>query len=79
MKSTFTAQEVAQIKKLLQEAASEPPEMIPIEALIGNLRDEIATLRRDGISDDQIAMVITEGAGATVTGEQVTQFFARER
>lgn len=75
MKSTFTAQEVAQIKKLLQEAANEPPEMIQIEALIGSLRDEIARLRRDGISDDQIATLITQGAGATVTGQQIAQFF----
>jgi len=76
MKSTFTAQEVAQIQKLLQEAANEPPESFETEAVIGMLSGEIDTLRRQGMTDDEIASVISQGANATITADEVGRFYA---
>ena len=76
MKTTFTAQEVAQIQRLLREAANEPEETFDTKNVVGMLSDEIEALRRQNMSDDAIAALISQGAGATVTGEEVSMFFA---
>ena len=76
MTKSFTAQEIAQIQKLLREAAGEPAESCDTDAVVGMLSDEIETLRRQGMTDGDIAALLTQGAGATITAEQVAEFYA---
>ena len=74
-KLTFSAQELAQIQRLLREAANEPVESFETEAAMGTLSEEIDTLRRNGMTNDDIAALLTQGAGATITAEQVAQLY----
>jgi hypothetical protein len=78
-RANFTAQEIEQIKRLLQEAADEPPEPVQTNAVIGTLSDEIETLRINGMTDDDIAAVFTQSVGATVTAEQIAKGFGRAK
>lgn len=73
-RTNFTAQEIEQIKRLLKEATDEPLETVPTNAAIGTLSQEIETLRLDGIADEEIAALLTQSVGATVTADQVAKF-----
>jgi hypothetical protein len=75
-KSTFTAQEIEEIRRLLREAVNEPPlERREAEPEPGILTDEIAALRRQGMSDDDIASLMTQGAGVSITADEVRKLY----
>ena len=76
-RTTFTAQEIEEIKRLLQEAADEPPDTFSTNAVVGTLRQAIETLRINGMADDNIAAALTQGVGATITAEQVAKVFGK--
>jgi len=75
-KAIFSPQEVAQIKKLLEEAANEPPRSSAPTAVIGMLNDKIAALASDGLNYDEIGALLTQITGATISAEQLAQCYA---
>jgi len=75
-KAIFSPQEVAQIKKLLEEAANEPPQSSAPTAVIGMLNDKIAALASDGLNYDEIGALLTQITGATISAEQLAQYYA---
>lgn len=75
MKPTFTAQEITQIQKLLREAASGPEDRLETTTAMRMLSDEIEALRLDGIDDDQIAALISQSVGGTITADEVARLF----
>ena len=73
--TNFTPQEIEQIKRVLQEAADEPLEMVQTNAVIGTLSQEIETLRLNGMTDDDIAAMFTQSVGVTITAEQIAKLY----
>ena len=57
---TYPVEEAIRAQKALRERAGLGPEMFPIQAFVGMISDEVETLRKQGHSDEKIAITPAE-------------------
>lgn len=65
-----------QAQSALRAKAGLGPELFPIAEFVGMISDEIEQLRRQGISDDEIAKTISANSPIQITGQVVTRHYA---
>jgi hypothetical protein len=73
---TFTVKDVVAAQKAMREALGLPPEEFQLRSLVRMVSDEIERLRRQGLSNDRIASLITSATGITVSGESIERYYA---
>jgi hypothetical protein len=73
---TFTLRQALNAQDKLRTAANLPSEEFPVPALIGMLSDEIEALRGKGISDQQIAQMINDATGASLSPSTIAENYA---
>jgi len=79
MKRAFSPREIAQIQELLLEAGNEPDNQAEAAAVLRTLGEQIDLLRSDGIDDDEIAALIGQVVGATITADEMTRLHVPRR
>ena len=72
----FTGQQAADAQTALRKALGLPPEQFPLPAFVGMVSDEIEQLRAVGQSNDQIAAIISQVTGVTISAEAIATFYA---
>lgn len=73
---TYPIEEALRAQRALRAAAGLGPEMFPIEAFIGMISDEIETLRSQGKTDSDMALLIKENSQIQITAEDISANYA---
>jgi hypothetical protein len=73
---TFTIGQLVAVQKMLRETLQLPPEEFPLPAFIGMISDEIEQLRSRGMSDEEIAGVISQTTGVSVRSDAIRIYYA---
>lgn len=73
---TFTSDQAAAANTALRMALGLPPEQFGIPQFVAMISDEVEQLRKAGHSDRDIAAIVQESTGGTLTGEDITAHYA---
>lgn len=73
---TFSVAEAVRAQKALRDLAGLGPEMLPVQAFVGMISDEVETLRRQGHTDEQIAQVISANSAIAITAQEIADNYA---
>lgn len=74
---TFTGKQAADAQTALRKALGLAPEQFPLPAFVGMVSDEIEQLRKQGHTDEQIALVINQTIGqAAISAADIGRFYA---
>ena len=73
---TFTGLQAATAQTALRSALGLEPELFPVQAFIGMISDEIEQLRSDGRTNDEIANLISDATGTSVSADVIGEFYA---
>ena len=68
---TFTADQAASATTALRMALKLPPEQFTIPDFVRMISDEIAQLRAAGTGDAEIAAMVEESTGGTLTADDI--------
>ncbi len=72
----YPVEEAVKAQKALRAKAGLGPEMFPVEAFIGMISDEIETLRKTGMSDEDIAAAVKSSSAIDVSAEEIAAHYA---
>ena len=73
---TYPLDQILRAQSALRAAANLPPEQFPPEAFIGMVSDEIEALRKAGKSDADIANIIQQSSGISISPQTITENYA---
>lgn len=73
---TFTADQAAAATTAPRMVLGRPPEQFSIPQFVAMISDEIEQLRETGRSDDEIAQLVVESAGGTISGSDIAAHYA---
>jgi hypothetical protein len=72
----FPLNQAIQAQRALREAAGLGPETFPIQAFVGMISDEVETLRNRGLTDEDIAALITSNSSIEITAAEIAENYA---
>jgi hypothetical protein len=67
----FPVEEAIKAQKALRAAAGLGPEMFPVEAFVGMVRDEIEALRKSGSNDEEVATLVRQHSSIDITARDI--------
>lgn len=73
---TISGHQAATAQTALRAALGLPPEQFSIEAFVGMISDEVEQPRAKGSSYEEIATLVTNATGVSISGSAVTGFYA---
>lgn len=72
----FSLQEAIKAQQALRHAAGLGEERFPVQAFVGMISDEVESLRRQGLSDGDIAELVRRHSAIDLTAAEITENFA---
>lgn len=76
MTKTYPVEEAMKAQKSLRDAAGLEPERFPIQAFVGMISDEIESLRKRGVTDDEIAALIQDNSAIEISAAEIAENYA---
>ena len=73
---TYPLAEAIRAQAALRNLAGLGPETFPLPAFVGMISDEVETLRSKGLSDEDIAAIITTNSSIEITAADITENYA---
>ncbi len=73
----FSLEEALRAQKALRDAAGLAEEIFPVQAFVGMISDEVETLRNKGLSDHDIAAIITTNSSIEITAADIAENYAK--
>ena len=74
----YPLEEALKAQKALRSRAGLGPEMFPLQAFVGMVRDELESLRKQGQSDEEIASIIRSHTTIEITAREIAERHRRE-
>ncbi len=73
---SFTLDQSITAQKALRSSLGLAEEVFPVDAFVGMISDEIEQHRQAGKSDAQIAAIINQATGKSITAEAIAEHYA---
>lgn len=72
----FSVDEAVKAQRALREAGGQGAEMLPVQAFVGMISDEVEVLRRLVKSDEEIARIIKENSSIDISAAEIAENYA---